>query len=181
MRPVKQVRPQQIRGVEAREPGEIRPRRPSSTDDCHALSVSRIARDRPLDREPLLREVSPATEPAYRRVIVRACSAAPSARWARSVFATSSRPDVSLSSRWTIPSRPSSAPSDSGAAAPLERVYEGSRPISWRRVDHHPRRLVDDQTSSSSKTTASGMSSPSTARPAGSGISTVICSPARAR
>jgi hypothetical protein len=40
---------QEIRGIEARKPREIRPRRPSSTDDCHPLSVSRIAGDRPLD------------------------------------------------------------------------------------------------------------------------------------
>ena len=44
--PRKEMRPQQIRGVEAREPREICPRRPSGTDDCHALSVSRIASDR---------------------------------------------------------------------------------------------------------------------------------------
>ena len=45
-----EMRPEQIGGIEAREPGQIRPGRPSSTDDCHALSVSRVAGDRTLDR-----------------------------------------------------------------------------------------------------------------------------------
>jgi hypothetical protein len=45
-----EMRSQEIRGVEARKPSEIRPRRPSTTDDCHPLSVSWIAGDGPLDR-----------------------------------------------------------------------------------------------------------------------------------
>src|SRR5215831_6287150 len=60
--PGKQVRPQQVPGVEAREPREVRPRRPSATDDCHALSVSRISSDRPIDRDPLVSQVSPAQD-----------------------------------------------------------------------------------------------------------------------
>src|SRR5690348_15733608 len=57
--PGMEVRPQQISRVEARQPGEVRPRRPSLTDDRHALSVSRVARDRLLDREAILVEVPP--------------------------------------------------------------------------------------------------------------------------
>src|SRR6185437_6831431 len=44
-----EMRAQQIRGIEASKPCEISSCRPSATDDCHALSVSRIPGDRPLD------------------------------------------------------------------------------------------------------------------------------------
>src|SRR5205085_11161358 len=54
-----EVRPQQIGGIEARQPGEVRPRRPSHTDDCHPLSVSRVTSDRLLDRDALLAQVPP--------------------------------------------------------------------------------------------------------------------------
>src|SRR6185437_244313 len=54
-----QMRPREIGGVEACEPDEISPRRPSSTDDRHALSVSRISGNWSLDREPILPQMSP--------------------------------------------------------------------------------------------------------------------------
>ena len=54
-----QVRPQQVSGIEARQPGEVRPRRPSSTDDRHARSVSRVTSDRLVDREAILTHVPP--------------------------------------------------------------------------------------------------------------------------
>src|SRR5215213_9628673 len=49
----------QIGGVEARKPGEVCPGRPSCTDDCHALSVSRIPSDRFFDRHSVLRQMPP--------------------------------------------------------------------------------------------------------------------------
>src|SRR5690349_12540352 len=52
----KEMSPKQIGGVEAREPSEVSPRRPSTTDDCHALSVSRIACNRLFDCDPLFGE-----------------------------------------------------------------------------------------------------------------------------
>ena len=55
----KEVSPKQISGIETREPCEIRPRRPSSTDDCHALSVSRIAGDRLFDGHPFFGDMTP--------------------------------------------------------------------------------------------------------------------------
>jgi hypothetical protein len=57
--PGMKVRPQKVDGVEAREPSEICPRRPSCRDDCHALSVSRIAGNWAVDRDPVLGEVTP--------------------------------------------------------------------------------------------------------------------------
>src|SRR6266567_6268077 len=54
-----EMRPQEIDGFEAREPGQICPCRPSTTDDRHARSVSWIAADRPLDRQAILSQVPP--------------------------------------------------------------------------------------------------------------------------
>src|SRR5947208_12505497 len=54
-----QVRAQQVSRIEARQPGEVRPRRPSSTDDRHALSVSRIASDRLVDGDAVFGDVAP--------------------------------------------------------------------------------------------------------------------------
>ena len=39
-----EMRPQQVDGIEARKPSQICPSRPTSIDDCHARSVSRISR-----------------------------------------------------------------------------------------------------------------------------------------
>ena len=111
-----QVRAQQVDRLEPRQSHEIRLRRSSGSDDCHALSVSRIARDRLVDGERDRRRCVPTRA---RHIAVR-CAAprdrrAELAQCARSVFATSSSPDVSLSRRWTIPARssplsPASAP-----------------------------------------------------------------------
>ena len=57
--PSVQVRAQQVRGVEAGQPIEIRPCRSSTIDDCHTLSVSRIAGDRLLDGQPVAADMSP--------------------------------------------------------------------------------------------------------------------------
>src|SRR2546430_2065178 len=57
--PSVQVRAQQVSRIEARQPGEVRPRRPSSTDDRHALSVSRIASDRLVDSDSVFGDVAP--------------------------------------------------------------------------------------------------------------------------
>ena len=119
MRPVCRCARSRSTDVEAGEPHEVRPRRPSRTDDRHALSVSRIARDRLVHRDPVAVEVPPAQRGVPADDLAPRCIAAPSTRCARSVLATSSSPDVSLSSRWTIPSRSSPPTSDSGPPRPL--------------------------------------------------------------
>ena len=83
-----------------------------------------------LDRDPVLGQVSPGQDGVPPGHDLGPGCAAPSTRCARSVFATSSRPDVSLSSRWTMPSRPSSPVADSSAATALEGVDERSGPVS---------------------------------------------------
>src|SRR6188768_1925017 len=50
---------QEVHGVEPREPHEIRSRRSPCTDDCHALSVSRIPGDRLIHRKALVVQVAP--------------------------------------------------------------------------------------------------------------------------
>jgi hypothetical protein len=54
--------------------------------------------------------------------------AAPSLRWARSVLATTIRPEVSRSSRWTMPGRPS-APPDRLVPRAAEGVHQGVVPM----------------------------------------------------
>src|SRR4029079_17763371 len=53
-----QLRSQEIPRFETGEPEEVRLRQPSATDDCHTLSVSRVARDRAIDRNSVLREMA---------------------------------------------------------------------------------------------------------------------------
>ena len=69
--------------------------------------------------------------------------------WAASVFATTSSPEVSLSSRCTIPGRPTPAiePSDSPRAAPAPAGHGPGCPsacpaLGWTTI---PGRLVDDE------------------------------------
>src|SRR5688572_18342088 len=54
-----QMRPQQVSWCKAGEPVKIRLRLPSATDDCHPLSVSRVAREGLVDNEIVRVEVSP--------------------------------------------------------------------------------------------------------------------------
>ncbi len=55
-----QLGAQQVHGIEARQPSEVSPGRPPSTDDCHALSVSRIPSYWSVDSDPVMGEMSPA-------------------------------------------------------------------------------------------------------------------------
>ena len=54
-----QMRTQQVSRSKAGDPDKIRLRLPAGTDDCHTLSVSRISRDRFIDREIVTVEVAP--------------------------------------------------------------------------------------------------------------------------
>ena len=64
----------------------------------------------------------PSTSARYSRTISRAASAAFSRRWAASLLATTSSPEVSLSRRWTIPGRHGSPPAAPRAASAWESV-----------------------------------------------------------
>ena len=90
------------------------------------------------------RRGAPRRGPHTRRLTFRrAASIWPSRRWARSVFATSISPEVSRSSRWTIPGRPSAPPERvvPRATSALTRV---SSQWPGAGMDDQPRRLVDD-------------------------------------
>src|ERR1700712_2739609 len=54
-----EVRTQQVNRLEPGQSHEIRLRRSSGSDDCHALSVSRIAGDRLVDGQTVAGDVSP--------------------------------------------------------------------------------------------------------------------------
>ena len=73
----------------------------------------------------------PSTSARYSRTISRAASAAFSRRWASSLLATTSRPEVSRSSRWTIPGRHGSPPAAPRAASASERVAPRCGPAGW--------------------------------------------------
>src|SRR5688572_33211701 len=57
--PCVQMSAQQVSRSKAGEPDKIRLRLPSATDDCHTLSVSRVARERFFDGKCVAVEVSP--------------------------------------------------------------------------------------------------------------------------
>ena len=152
-----QVRPQQVHGIEAREPHEVRSCRPSGTDDRHALSVSRVARDRLVDRDPVAVEVSPAQRRVPPDDLAPPASPRRARRCARSVLATSSSPDVSLSRRWTMPSRSSPPTSDSGPPRPLSAFTSVPLQLPGAGCTTIPAGLSTTSTSSSSNTTMSGI------------------------
>ena len=78
----------------------------------------------------------------YSRSISRAAMAATSAVCASGVRATTSRPLVSLSSRWTSPARGTRA---SFGIQRQQRVLQRVPGVAGARVHHQPRRLVDDE------------------------------------
>ena len=57
--PCVQMSAQQVSRTKAGQPDKVRLRLPSGTDDCHTLSVSRVARDRFLYRKGVPRKVTP--------------------------------------------------------------------------------------------------------------------------
>ena len=81
------------------------------------------------------------------------CCASPNWRirlaCAASVLATTSRPDVSLSSRCTIPGLPTPAMEPSGSPRRLRPTQQGvdqrAGRVARAGMDHQPRRLVDDE------------------------------------
>ena len=63
--------------------------------------------------------------------------------WAKSFLATSRTPEVSLSSRWTMPGRRGSSDCESGRPRPKECVYQRAVRIPCPGVDGHAGRFVD--------------------------------------
>ncbi len=99
-----------------------------------------------------------------------------------SVFATTIRPLVSLSRRWTIPGRPTPAIDPSGLAAvarpPEERVDERAAAVPRRRMHDQPGGLVDDEHRRRPRRRCRAGSTPASAsRPAGAVSSTRTVSP----
>ena len=102
----------------------------------------RTRRSRPSGASILPRRAGgrPSTSARYSRTSSRAASSAFSAAWTGSERATTSRPDVSRSSRCTMPAR-----SGSAAGHPAgQRLRERAVAVPARRMHDHARRLVDD-------------------------------------
>ncbi len=87
----------------------------------------------------------PQTTASYVRAMVWSASCAERARCAKSFFAATSRPDVSLSMRCTMPGRRSPPTPESTVAAVGEQgVDERAVLVAGRGVHDHAARLVDD-------------------------------------
>ena len=89
----------------------------------------RTRRSRPIGASIVPRRAGgrPSTRARYSRTIRRAASAALRRRCAASLFATTSSPEVSRSSRWTMPGRHDSPPAAPRAASACESVRCGVR------------------------------------------------------
>ena len=94
---------------------------------------------------PIAADTGPRTRARYVLRTRRALSWAISPAWAASLRATISRPDVSRSSRWTIPGRGDPGDAAVVIAAGEQRVDQRPAPVAGRRVNDQPRRLVHDQ------------------------------------
>ena len=96
-----------------------------------------VAADRRVDRAACGRPGRPSTSARYSRRISRSRSASWSARCTSSDLATTSRPEVSRSRRWTMPGRHGSAPPAARPASAWASVPVG---VARRRVHDHARR-----------------------------------------
>ena len=159
-------------GVE-RHLGERRVLPPNRSTTRHSVSARRVAdleppgEPRPVARVPAVGRVEPARLRRARRGRARGRPSRPSApstapgdrASAASVRATTRQPEVSLSSRWTRPSRGRSAAGSARPSAVQERVHDGRVRAPARRVDHHPGGLVEhDEVARPRSSTASGRS-----------------------
>ena len=140
----KEMRAQQISAGEAGEAAKIRPGLLTSTDDCHTLPVSWVARDWLVHRESIGSEVPPrhgsvapsdppggdsGAEPAVRNLGFGDYQQAGG-------FLI--QPVNQASSLRATPLREFFAPANEG-------VDQGPAPVTRRRMDNHARDLVDDQ------------------------------------
>src|SRR6185295_5488317 len=145
-------------------------------------SRSRGSRPMAVSTTPAACGSRPCTSARYRRSTVRALSWRASPRWARSVLATTRRPDVPRSRRWTMPGR--RAPPIPERSAPqcasnaCTRVPVRCPAPGWTTS---PTGLFTTRRSASSWTIASGMASGTRVKGSGGGTSTVISAPARRR
>ena len=138
-----QLEPEQVDDVESgHDEASVRADLPERRDR-HPLAVHGVASDRGIDHRERARRDGP--RPARRRCgcTRRAAIAAPSRRWARSVLATTIRPEVSRSSRCTTPG-PALGSAGQGRAASHQRVDQRIVPVAGRGMHHQPGRLVDD-------------------------------------
>lgn len=138
-----QVCAQKIRRVEPGEPHEVSPCSSSSTDDCHALSVSRVTCDGTVDRQSILIEMSPGenripADDAPRRE--RGAEGAMRAiglgdeQETRGVFVEPMNQSLA----------PGAAAFSERAAPSFERVDQRSCPVAGRWMDDHAGRFVHD-------------------------------------
>ena len=111
--------------------------------DRHQRPVAPVAADRRVDRPRPRRRVARRPAPGTRGAAAARASSAFSARWTASFLATTSSPEVSRSSRCTIPARHGSSPPARDA---LERLGERPRPVAPRAgCTTTPGGLVDHQ------------------------------------
>src|SRR5215217_350695 len=128
----KKMSAEQIGGVEARKPGEVSPCRPSSTDDCHALSVSRIPRDWLFDRDSVVRQVAPRQRRIPPNDLPRL------ERRAKHTVCAVGFGYQKQSGRFLVqpmddPLSPFFGSLGKWPAPPLEGVHQRARPVAWRR------------------------------------------------
>src|SRR5687767_13173235 len=139
-----QMRTQQVSRCEAGEPEKIRLRLPAGIDDCHPLSVSRVARDRLVDDESIRVEVPP----YHHRV--PAFHATRRNRGAQDSMRPLGFRDKQQSRSFLIQPVYDSRSVRSGsggeiATAPHQSVHQGTCPVPRCRVHNHACRLVYDQ------------------------------------
>jgi len=142
--PGMQMRTQQVSRSEAGETDKVSLRLPAVTDDCHALSVSRITREGLFDRESVTVDMSPDHHciPAndatgcYCRAQYPVSPFRPRHDDESGSFLVQPVHDARTLRRRTWRELASPA---------KERVDESARPVAWCRMNDHTCGLVDDE------------------------------------
>ena len=139
-----QVCAQQIRRVEPSEPHEVRPCSSPSTDDRHALSVSRVTRDGTIDRQAILIDVSPGENR------VPADDSPSGECGTKGPMRAIGLGDEQQSRRVLVEPVDQTLASGTAAfrertASTFERVDESASPMTGRRMHDHPGRFVHNQ------------------------------------
>ena len=135
---------QEIGAGEARKPEKIRPCVLPCTDDRHALSVSRVARDWLVHRESIGSKVAP----GHRRVPPsdtprRDCRAQSAVGELGASY--DQQPGSILVEPMDQPSALWGAPGSQLSSAPDKGIYEGSGPVAGGGMNDHSSRLVHDE------------------------------------
>ena len=121
-----------------------RARRPTARDDGHALALGRVAGDRRVDDALVAPRDRRTPRPGSACRWCASGTTATRARCAASFLAAISTPEVSLSSRCTIPGRSTPPTPERSSAVGEQRVDEGAVGVAGGGVDDQAGRLVDD-------------------------------------